>query len=128
MRVLDRTFSTVDGCMLWEGAIGGHGYGNVWNTETKKYSRAHHLAYEQEIGPIPDGLDLDHLCEQPICVNPLHLEPVTDKENKRRAVERRTHCKRGHEYTEFNTFMHPGYRECIECRKLRARERYHAKL
>ena len=124
MRVLDRAMAVEDGCHFFMGAIGGHGYGNVWNPETKKYARAHRLAYEQEVGPIPEGMQLDHTCAQPICVWPGHLEPVTPAENNRRAAERRTHCRRGHEYTEANTRMHGGYRECILCHRLKARERW----
>jgi HNH endonuclease len=69
-----------EGCWLWTGAI-DRGYGQfVWNGR----KRAHRVAYELIIGPIPEGLELDHLCRNKSCVRPEHLEPVTKAENIRR--------------------------------------------
>lgn len=85
-----------DGCWIWQGRT-NQGYG-VYGGRV-----AHREAYKRIIGPIPDGLELDHLCLRPACVNPAHLEPVTRAENARRRAANRTHCKNGHEYTPENT-------------------------
>ena len=67
------------GCWLWLGATTDNGYGSFW--ADGRSHRAHRFAYAQFVGPIPSGLTLDHLCRNRICVNPKHLEPVTDREN-----------------------------------------------
>ena len=98
------------GCWLWSGATGGnrtHRYGVFWRPDLKKLVSAHRLSYETFVGPIPRGLVVDHRCRRPMCVNPEHLEPVTQKENLRRGVGTRgsfqTHCIHGHEFTPENT-------------------------
>ena len=73
----DRGYETA--CLIWPGAVNHHGYGRAWG------GQAHRVFWERERGPIPDGLELDHLCEQRDCVNVDHLEPVTHAENTRRA-------------------------------------------
>lgn len=91
-----------DGCWLWLGQIRKtrQPYGSFW--VPPKNVPAHRFSYELAIGPIPDGLVLDHLCRNPSCVNPAHLEPVTTKENLMRGVglpalnAQKTHCKYGH--------------------------------
>jgi hypothetical protein len=77
------------------------------------------------VGPIPEGLTIDHLCKNPGCVRPDHLEAVTMRENIRRGSwASRTHCINGHEYTEENTYRMPsGYRDCRRCIYLRGRKR-----
>ena len=74
-------------CWEWLGAVGSSGYGVFWAGPGLRL--AHRYAYEALVGPIPDGLDLDHLCGNTCCVNPAHLEPVTHAENVRRAARRR---------------------------------------
>lgn len=71
------------GCWLWTLSVGGPGYGNAWDGE--RVRTAHRYAYTWIVGPVPDGLVLDHLCKVRRCVNPAHLEPVTQGENMRRA-------------------------------------------
>lgn len=90
---------------------------------------AHRHAYEVLIGPIPDGLQLDHLCRNPACVNPNHLEPVTSRENLLRSNgwggvnARKTHCHKGHEFTPENTLIgRDGRRVCRACKRERKRE------
>jgi hypothetical protein len=91
---------------------------------------AHRAFYEHYVGPIPVGLTIDHLCRVRRCVNPDHLEPVTRGENVLRgdtitaANARKTHCPRGHEYDEANTYVcKRGMRHCRTCHQLRQRER-----
>lgn len=72
------------GCWIWLRAKGKDGYGSI--KRGKRSHRAHRWVYEQEVGPIPEGLELDHLCRNPSCVNPEHLEPVTKAENQWRGV------------------------------------------
>lgn len=71
------------GCWLWTMSVGSPGYGNAW--DGTKVITAHRYAYTWVVGPIPGGLVLDHLCGVRRCVNPTHLEPVTQGENLRRA-------------------------------------------
>lgn len=113
-----------DGCWLWQGARDVDGYGLLRSGRPMR--RAHRFAYEAVIGPIPKGLQLDHLCRVRNCVNPAHLEPVTGRENLRReaaARPARTTCKHGHLLTEENTYLHNGVRSCRTCRRQHERDR-----
>lgn len=122
-----------DECWEWQGSLQRHGYGHIYIGKidgSKRFRSAHRVAYELEVGPIPDGLVLDHLCRNPICVNPSHLEPVTQRINllrgetvpARRAAK--THCKRGHPFDEENTRIDKkGRRVCRTCASDRQRER-----
>lgn len=114
-----------NGCWLWTGMLSTSGYGQFG-----KRIAAHRFAYEFAVGPIPNGLQLDHLCRVRNCVNPSHLEPVDPWENWRRgespaAVNRRkTHCKRGHAFDEANTAWAlnargKAYRWCRACNRER---------
>ena len=91
-------------CWIWTAGL-QHGYGCFWSGSIKT-RRAHRIAYEAQCGPLSPGLVLDHLCRERRCVNPAHLEVVTDRENILRGegtgarFARRTHCKRGHELPE----------------------------
>jgi hypothetical protein len=129
--VADRFWSKVDKtetCWLWTASIDGDGYG--WFRLYGRLERSHRIAYELLIGPIPDGLQLDHLCRNRGCVNPDHLEPVPLIENVMRgegpmAVNaRKTHCIHGHEFTDANTDRSErGHRRCVTCRRERDRKR-----
>ncbi len=107
-------------CLLWIGSIHTKGYGRF--KANGRMVQASRWIYEQDVGPIPDGLTLDHLCRVRACVNVRHLEPVTCKENVLRgqgyaaanAVKRV--CVRGHEFSTDNTYQYKGMRFCRTCR------------
>jgi hypothetical protein len=84
---------------------------------------AHRWAYEAFVGPIPEGLEIDHLCRNRACVNPAHLDPVTHQENMSRGkAARMTHCHKGHPFDEANTRMEAyGSRRCKECNNAASR-------
>jgi hypothetical protein len=110
-------------CWLWTGGFMGTGYGGFFLNG--RMTVAHRVAYELLVGPIPDGLHIDHLCRVRACVKPDHLEPVTLAENNRRAGSAVTSCRRaGHPYTPQNTYYAPnGTRRCRECERERNRKR-----
>jgi len=119
------------GCWLWVGKMSNNGYGEFyWKG---KYTSAHRAFYKHFINSNIDGLDIDHLCRNPRCVNPEHLEPVSSRENTLRGVSppainvNKTHCKRGHKFTEVNTVIDiKGGRSCRNC-KLASWRRYYYK-
>lgn len=110
------------GCWLWVAADNGVGYGAFW--DGNRQVSAHRWAYEALVGPIPEGLVLDHLCRTRHCVNPDHLEPVTPRENVMRgntlAAKRASQvsCHRGHPYDEKSTDSADGRRRCRACKKM----------
>jgi hypothetical protein len=101
-----------DGCWLWTGSRTSAGYGNLCIARTWHY--AHRLAYHLTVGPIPEGMVLDHLCRIRHCCNPAHLEPVTNRENTMRGLAPygvRTTCKRGHDVSDpANVYVEPNGR------------------
>lgn len=123
-------------CWLWTASGSPAGHGRFF--ASGRLVQAHRWAYENERGPIPLGLVLDHLCRVPRCVNPGHLDAVTDLENCRRGISpqsvngRKTHCVNGHEFTPENTYeqpSRPGTRRCRACAKVpRPRPRYAASI
>lgn len=115
-------FDGPDGCWLWRATLDTAGYGRFRAAEARSMVSAHRRAYMRLVGPIPEGLVLDHLCRVRNCVNPAHLEPVTHEENCRRgenAQRDKTHCPQGHPYDEANTYIYPsdGRRACRRCHR-----------
>lgn len=150
-RVIERIKSRIEvndsGCWIWTGAK-TTGYGRIsWKTESGKIWRSvHRVLYVHEVGPVADGLDLDHLCHDPkqckpelaedcphrACCNPAHLSPTTRRENLLRggtvSADRRavTHCPQGHELNAGNTLISTlGQRQCKACTYERNRAYYH---
>jgi hypothetical protein len=121
-------------CWIWDGAETGAGYGFFKYGSTVRpdgltSTLAHIFAWQLLRGPVPDGLELDHLCRITLCCNPDHLEPVTHRENILRGNGicalnfRKTHCKRGHEFDSANTRFYRTSRICRACERDRDRKR-----
>lgn len=106
-------------CRVWTGSTTGFGYGHIAIDGRNRMT--HRVAYELLVGPIPEGLELDHLCRNRSCWNPSHLEPVTHAENVLRGTApaaqnaRKTHCPKGHPYDEANTIYRKWGRRCRAC-------------
>jgi len=131
-QMLENFFDKVDalpnGCWIWEGGIDKVGYGRF--KVNGKLLGSHRFSYEINKSKIPEKMVLDHLCKNPSCVNPDHLEAVTQKENILRGNNQiskkilQTHCIYGHELSGENLYINPKYnkRDCKICIKRRAYE------
>lgn len=110
-------------CWIWLAHVYPSGYAGFGRGRRGSgMTYAHIWSYEHHVGPIPGGLELDHLCRVRRCVNPDHLEPVTHAENVRRASSAQTHCRHGHPYDEANTYIDGvGKRHCRTCDRERHR-------
>lgn len=132
-RLETRRFIDENNCWNWTGSRFRQGYGRIVMSEDgkKRWRPVHRVAWEYYRGPIKDGLELDHLCQNKACFNPDHLEPVTGRENIRRYITNRTGCKNGHPYedgsyrlrsqTDRKTGANYTYRECIVCSRANAK-------
>lgn len=132
--VNERFFAKViktDYCWNWNGCKTYRGYGLFY--DGTKHGLVHRFSYRQFVGGIPEGLTIDHLCRNKLCVNPAHLEAVSLKVNILRGFSsgaqnaRKTFCKRGHPFDDKNTIVRPtGFRNCRTCRLERQRLRRRA--
>ena len=111
-----------DNCWLWTASVNKSGYGQ-FGSHSHKFA-AHRFSFELHKGPIPDGLELDHLCRNRLCVNPAHLEPVTTRTNLMRGVSfsaknhAKRECLRGHAFSGDNLRFAPdGHRRCRACER-----------
>ena len=121
------------GCWLWGGRLNNHGYGVMYPGAQGGSTLAHRISFEVHRGPVPRGLELDHLCRVRCCVNPAHLEPVTRSTNVRRGLgpsrqTSKTHCPFGHEYAPGNIVTTKlRKRSCKECHR-RVNNAYAARI
>lgn len=132
-RLVTRSRVMENGCIEWGGAQNGVGYGVIRLSKPRRMALTHRVAFEMKNGPIPAGLQLDHLCRNPLCMNVEHLEAVTPRTNVLRGrtivanQAARTVCAKGHAYNEMNTYVDKqGKRHCRACdaaRHRRARRR-----
>lgn len=118
------------GCLIWLGTENGAGYGRMGVGGKSLY--AHRVAYELRHGPIPAGMMIDHKCRNTFCINPDHLEPVTNQENTKRGLisdlrPERFECLRGHVLTETGYTDSQGHRQCRKCLSIRQRAYYSRK-
>lgn len=118
-----------DDCWIWTGHRATNGYGRFRKNQESPNEGAHRISYELLVGPVPAGLDLDHLCRRRECVRPEHLEPVTRSENLRRGLtgqREATVCRQGHLLVGTNVYHRADRarkngrprRECVLCRQL----------
>lgn len=125
-RVMAKIAKTSCGCWIFVGSHTAGGYGHIGRGRRGDgFAMAHRVVYEHEVGLIPDGMQLDHLCRVRCCCNPAHLEPVTQSENILRGEgysakhARKTHCPKGHPYVGDNLIVYRGARFCRACRDTR---------
>jgi hypothetical protein len=118
---------TESGCLVWLGRSSErHGLSYGYFRSHRKTALVHRAAYESEYGPIPHGLEIDHLCRVTLCVNPDHLEAVTHQDNCLRGNgvsginARKTHCIRGHRYTKDTIALGNYGKYCRTCRNDKA--------
>lgn len=134
-RLMSKVQFTAYGCWEWNGYVDPKGYGRMG--VYRRVEQAHRMAYVLFVGPIPEGLEIDHLCRNRRCVLPEHLEAVTRKENMRRGLQShtagrncgvtipvphnalKTHCPRGHSYAEHAWRDTYGWRRCLACKRER---------
>lgn len=113
-------------CWVWTGKCNAAGYGQFHHKRIPVY--AHRFSYEHYHGPILNFLVIDHLCRNPSCVNPKHLEAVSQKINVHRGEAKKTTCKNGHPYSEINCYIDKkGWPHCRLCSRERERAELKAK-
>lgn len=135
-RFAEKVALTDSGCIEWIAGTNRVGYGvvHLGPSDDNRKVYAHRWSYEHHVGPIPEGLHLDHLCRNTLCVNPAHLEPVTCRENLMRGISQpamnaaKTECQNGHPLAGNNLYINPstGHRRCRTCEIAGRRDRAEA--
>lgn len=128
-RLLSRVRSQPNGCWMWTGSLTDEGYGQIhfWINKRKITRRVSRVSFEIFIRTLGKREIPDHLCRNRGCINPTHMEPVSNRTNVLRGVgptarnARKTHCKRGHAFTPENTYTTQNMRHCRKCRAARMR-------
>jgi hypothetical protein len=123
-KLLSKIIKTKE-CWIWTGHKNHKGYGVLWDSKSKKLKRTHRLSFETFNGKIKDKLHVLHRCDNPSCINPLHLFLGTNSDNQKDAVKKGRHwhsnkkyCAKGHPYSGNNLYLRKqGYRECKVCMK-----------
>lgn len=129
-RLLSKVQYANTGCWIWTGCVANK-YGQIGSGEGKQRIRTHRASYMIFKGPIPEGMVIDHLCRNKLCINPNHLEVVTLKENAYRGesptikIHHSGYCARGHEINSINTSFHPRTGLIQHCR-ICERDKKHA--
>jgi hypothetical protein len=116
-------------CWNWTASCDSKGYGQyaigTYKPNSRRNARAHQVSYALTIGEVPENMVIDHLCRNRTCVNPAHMEVVTNKDNILRGVSPsskhaiKTHCPYGHPYNDSNTRLNAGSRVCRTCHRQR---------
>jgi hypothetical protein len=120
-----------NGCWVWTASLTSTGYGQI-EVDYQKV-KAHRVAYKLLVGDIPTDKELDHLCQNPVCVNPEHLQPVSHRDNVIRGKGwakdnlAKTNCPQGHPYDLINTKFYKNDRQCRTCKRARDLRSYYAK-
>lgn len=127
-RLLSEVITTSDDCWEVQRMRNNAGYSRVQiGGGGGSYVQGHRLSYERNVGPIPDGMVVDHVCRNRTCINPDHLQLLTMPQNSgRNAWSLKTHCPQGHPYDEQNTYWYPGegrHRQCRACGREKSRLR-----
>lgn len=126
-RIQSKLKAASGGCIIFTGNLNNCGYGRIWNNETKRLVLVHRAVYENTFGPIPSGLECNHICRQPSCINILHLELVSHRQNVLMGIGpsannyRKKFCKSGHKLTPSNIYhppKRPTERSCRICHVL----------
>lgn len=116
-----------DDCWLWTAGVNEAGYGRFHTGGTPKVMYAHRYSYQLANGPIPEGMEINHVCRTRACVNPAHLQLIGVIEHRRLDARRADHCPQGHVYDEANTYVEvtktSRKKKCRACARDRARAR-----
>lgn len=115
-----------NGCWVWTRVLNSRGYARI--CVNNKMVLAHRWIWMRWNGEIPDGLCVDHICENKRCVNPDHMQLLTPRDNILRSCPPKTRCPKGHVLDEVGYYMDSGRRRCKPCHLERTNARYHRRM